>query len=140
MSSDLTALSKRLRDEADARELPENAGWFAQCVTDDMRAAADALDAAEQRASSDVKVKGLEWDEPSRASNMCWVARCVFGTYSAVNDDGWYAVLEDGPWGKGFEWIGDDRAADTLATAMAACQADYRSRILSALQNGGGDA
>jgi len=81
-----------------------------------------------------VGVKKLEWQEPSKATNGCWTAKCAFGTYSAVNDGGWYVMLDDHPRGDGFEWISSDLSKDTLETAKAAAQADYEARILSAIE------
>ncbi|MGK8640355.1 hypothetical protein ACRS7F_13365 [Brucella anthropi] len=81
-----------------------------------------------------VGVKKLAWQEPSKATNGCWTAKCAFGTYSAVNDGGWYVMLDDHPRGDGFEWISSDLSKDTLETAKSAAQADYEARILSALE------
>lgn len=93
-----------------------------------LRAAIAALDA-----ETEVKVRELEWVEPSRQTNGCWTAPCIFGVYSVVNEGGWYAMLEGGPSGHCFEWYGHDMSKDTLATAKAAAQADYERRIRSAL-------
>jgi hypothetical protein len=74
-------------------------------------------------------VKPLEWEEPSASTNQCWTAKSPFGTYSVVNEDGWYAAREpEGFW----EWNGD-RIIDTRHTAFTACQADYERRILSTI-------
>lgn len=76
-----------------------------------------------------VRVKPLEWQEPSKATNHCWVAETQFGTYSAVNEDGWHVGFEPGRY---WDWDGD-RILDTERTAKAAAQADYEQRIRSAL-------
>lgn len=81
---------------------------------------------------SGVKVKPLEWEYPTDATNGCHVARCAFGTYSAVNEQGWYVTLDEHPWGQGFEWTAPDMRM-TFEDAKAAAQADYEARILAAL-------
>lgn len=81
------------------------------------------------------KVKPLVWREPRAASNGCWTAESVLGTYSVVNEGGWYASRDDVPRDFYFEWHGQDMSADTLRTAQAAAQADYEQRIRSALES-----
>jgi hypothetical protein len=81
---------------------------------------------------SGVKVKPLEWEYPTDATNGCHVARCAFGTYSAVNEQGWYVTLDEHPYGQGFEWSAPDMRM-TFEDAKAAAQADYNARILSAI-------
>ena len=79
-----------------------------------------------------VEVKKLEWQEPTKASNGCWTAKCLIGTYSVVNENGWYAVLDEHAWGlAGFEWSSTDLSNDTRQTAFDAAQADFERRILS---------
>lgn len=97
---------------------------------DELLAAYNALAAT---TSEPVAVKALEWLEPSKKTNGCWTADSPFGTYSVVNEGGWWAILEDAPWGKGFEWLGSDMSKDTLHTAQSAAEADYERRIRSAL-------
>ncbi|TIN83063.1 hypothetical protein [Mesorhizobium sp.] len=80
-----------------------------------------------------VVVKPLEWHEPSSKNNHCWTADSPFGTYSVVNEDGWYACRDEAPRDFYFEWSWRDMSRDNLLTAQAACQADYEQRILSAL-------
>ena len=80
-----------------------------------------------------VKVKPLEWLEPCRQNNGCWTAETVFGTYSAVNEGGWYVTLDEHPWGQGFEWSAPDMQMGFVDAAKAA-QADYERRIFSALE------
>lgn len=77
-------------------------------------------------------VKALEWEGPTQETNGCHVARCIFGTYSAVNEQGWYVMLDDHPWGQSFEWSAPDMRM-TFDDAAKAAQADYERRILSAL-------
>ena len=85
-----------------------------------------------------VKVKALEWVEPSKETNGCWIAKCEIGTYSVVNENGWYAVLDEHAWGtRGFEWASKDLSKDTRQTAFAAAQADYDARIQSAIELSG---
>ncbi|MDH0871784.1 hypothetical protein [Agrobacterium pusense] len=79
-----------------------------------------------------VAVKTLEWKGPTPETNGCHVAETIFGTYSAVNEDGWYVTLDDHPWGQGFEWSAPDMRM-TFDDAAKAAQADYEARILSAL-------
>jgi len=82
-----------------------------------------------------VGVKKLEWHEPSEDTNGCWIAKCEIGTYSVVNENGWYAALDEKAWGsKEFEWTSKDISKDTRQTAFDAAQADYAARILSALE------
>lgn len=79
-----------------------------------------------------VAMKPLEWSGPTPESNGCHVAKTIFGTYSAVNEDGWYVTLDDHPWGQGFEWSAPDMRM-TFDDAAKAAQADYEARIRSAL-------
>jgi hypothetical protein len=79
-----------------------------------------------------VAVKALEWSGPTPESNGCHVAKTIFGTYSAVNEDGWYVTLDDHPWGQGFEWSAPDMRM-TFDDAAKAAQSDYEARIRSAL-------
>lgn len=79
-----------------------------------------------------VAVKALEWRGPTPESNGCHVAKTIFGTYSAVNEDGWYVTLDDHPWGQGFEWSAPDMRM-TFDDAAKAAQSDYEARIRSAL-------
>ncbi|QWW74122.1 hypothetical protein [Agrobacterium pusense] len=79
-----------------------------------------------------VAVKTLEWKGPTPETNGCHVAETIFGTYSAVNEDGWYVTLDDHPWGQGFEWSAPDMRM-TFDDAAKAAQADYEARIRSAL-------
>lgn len=92
-----------------------------------------ALSEGDAPAPEAVVVKALEWRGPFKKFNGCWTADSPFGTYSVVNEDGWWCVLRDGPFGKDFEWLGNDLSKDTLETAKAAAQADYERRIRSAL-------
>ena len=78
-------------------------------------------------------VKPLEWTEPSQATNGCWTAKSALGTYSVVNEGGWYASRDDTPRDFYFEWTGQDMSRDTLDTAKAAAQTDYEQRIRSAI-------
>jgi hypothetical protein len=78
-------------------------------------------------------LKPLKWNEPSRETNGCWTAKSPLGTYSVVNEGGWYASRDDTPRDFYFEWCGQDLSTDTLDTAKAAAQADYAKRIRSAL-------
>lgn len=80
-----------------------------------------------------IRVKPLEWAEPSRKTNFCWTADCVFGVYSVVNEDGWHAVLDYVPHNQGFEWSARDMSQYTLGSAQRECEADYERRVLSAL-------
>ncbi|RUV07993.1 hypothetical protein EOA79_02580 [Mesorhizobium sp. M1A.F.Ca.IN.020.03.2.1] len=99
------------------------------------RAAIDAYRRAARSAPEAGKavVKPLEWHEPSSKNNHCWTADSQFGTYSVVNEDGWYACRDEAPRDFYFEWSWRDMSRDNLLTAQAACQADYERRILSAL-------
>lgn len=78
-------------------------------------------------------IKPLEWDEPSKATNQCWVARTVLGTYSVCFEDGWYAVLEDGA--TCWEWDPeqDPRSYHGPHAAQTACRAHYESTLKQAL-------
>jgi hypothetical protein len=78
-------------------------------------------------------VKPLEWQERRKETNWCWTAESPFGTYSIVNEDGWYACRDETPRDFYFEWSWQDMSRDTLETAKAAAQTDYETRILSAL-------
>ncbi|MCO6050891.1 hypothetical protein NGM99_13990 [Mesorhizobium sp. RP14(2022)] len=104
-------------------------------VVERMRAAADAFDAAEQRASSDVKVKDIVWGETSYGRPE---AETVVGVYRIVEawDGGWSVNVRN----EVLRHPDGRKSFATLDEAKAAAQADYRSRILSAIQNGGGDA
>lgn len=100
----------------------------------------DDVAAWNRRASSEAPsgaepvVKRLEWEEPSSRNNQCWTAESPLGTYSVVNEDGWYAVRDDVPRDFWFEWTWRDMSRDNLLTAQAACQADFEARIRSALR------
>nr|WMC99294.1 hypothetical protein RAR13_11615 [Aminobacter aminovorans] len=78
-------------------------------------------------------IKALEWKAPSKATNGCWTAESPFGTYSVVNEGGWFACREETPRDFYFEWFGEDMSRDTLYTAQSAAQADYEARVRSAL-------
>lgn len=79
-----------------------------------------------------VEVKKLEWQEPKKGTNGCWTARSPIGTYSVVNENGWYAVLDGHAWGvDGFEWSSTDLSKDTRQTAFDAAQADFERRTLA---------
>ena len=91
-----------------------------------------ALSAAKPQPAPSVAVKALEWKGPTPETNGCHVAETIFGTYSAVNEDGWYVTLDDHPWGQGFEWSAPDMRM-TFDDAAKAAQADYEARIRSAL-------
>ena len=73
-----------------------------------------------------VLIVPLEWEGPSYDTNYCYVASTMFGTYSVVNEDGWYAMLD--PYIDGFEWNGD-RITGTKEEAFAAAQRDYNERF-----------
>lgn len=85
------------------------------------------------QAAMPVAVRRLEWEEPTRESNGCWTAKSALGTYSVVNEGGWYACRDDIPRDFYFEWSGEDMSRDTRDTAFAAAQSDYETRIRSAL-------
>lgn len=133
----LRALVEELRERiiaaafADRRLLD---GMLADRLISERYKAANAIEALLDAAEGEVvRVKPLEWAEPSKTSNGCWTAESPFGTYSVVNEGGWWCILEGAPYCKGFEWLGENAAKDTVATAKAAAQADYESRIRSAL-------
>jgi hypothetical protein len=84
-----------------------------------------------------VKVKALEWEDPSPKNNNVWVARTVLGTYCVGCEGGWwYAVLDEGF--RHWEWEpeNDARSYSGPFAAQAAAQQDYEARILSALDQG----
>lgn len=80
-----------------------------------------------------VKVRRLEWKEPSKETNGCWTAASPLGTYSVVNEGGWHAGRDEAPRDFYFEWSGQDMSRDTLYAAQDACQSDFESRIRSSL-------
>jgi len=75
----------------------------------------------------------LDWEDPCRSNNRCWVARTVIGTYSVAHEDGWYACLEDGP--VSWEWEPDlnPRCYAGPYAAQLACKEHYESILMGAL-------
>lgn len=108
--------------------------WYvAAVVKEPMRAALTAVLSADPARQTNMPlIKPLDWQGPTPETNGCHVARCIFGTYSAVNEQGWYVMLDDHPWGQSFEWSAPDMRM-TFDDAAKAAQADYERRILSAL-------
>jgi len=80
-----------------------------------------------------VKVKALEWKEPSQLTNGCWVADTPFTGYSICHEDCRFHVICEG-----WNISGDDQdvALDcpTLKAAKAAAQAHYDKAIREALE------
>lgn len=87
-------------------------------------------------AGREVRVKALEWNEPSEITNGCWSARCELGKFSVAFDDGWHAELNDG---RDWEWEPemDPRSYEGPYAAQRACQAYRSALILSALEPAG---
>lgn len=76
-----------------------------------------------------VVIKSLEWEEPSRKTNGCWVARTVLGTYCVACEGGWwYAVMDEGF--RHWEWEPpmDPRSYSGPQEFKDACQADFEQR------------
>lgn len=110
----------------------ENAEYIIATQPKNMRVLLSAFDSLYAvPALQPVSVKALEWEVPSPFTNHCWIAKSPFGTYSVVNEDGWYAAREPGDF---WEWNGD-RIIDTRDSAFRACEADYAARIRSALSS-----
>jgi len=77
----------------------------------------------------EIKVKPLEWENPTRLSNGCYAAKTFFGDYYVAQQDGlWYAGNEE----IRFDWE-CEYDTNTLDAAKAAAEADYQKRILSCI-------
>lgn len=80
------------------------------------------------------EIAPLNWEAPSSRTNGCYVAKTIIGTYSVVNEDGWYACKEDGPefWEFSFE---DPEEIHSLNPypIMEKCREHYEQTIKSAL-------
>jgi len=80
-----------------------------------------------------VKVKALEWKEPSQLTNGCWVADAPFIGYSICHEDCRFHVICEG-----WNISGDDQDVGldcpTLEAAQTAAQAHYEKVIREALE------
>ena len=87
-------------------------------------------------APAGVRVRKLEWVEPTKLTNGCWSAECELGVFSVAFDDGWHAELNDG---RDWEWEPelDPRSYEGPYAAQRACQAYRDARILSAIEDAG---
>ena len=85
----------------------------------------------EQLAAKGLRVKELEWWEPSSKNNQTHGAACQFGTYYIHIDGGRHqAFLET--FAAPFE-VTCGPEVGRLYEAKAAAQADYEARVLAAL-------
>ena len=81
-----------------------------------------------QNCSSAVRVNPLVWRQNAHG---IWYADSILGEYSVGFDDGWWAQADGrDPW----EWepAEDPRRYSGPSAGMAACEAHYQARILSA--------
>jgi transcriptional regulator with XRE-family HTH domain len=118
------------------RRLPQAEAQAALLAAMKGRASIQPTASVVERVVQEVEVKPLEWEEPCREHNWCWVAKSILGTYSVANDDGWHADLEDG---RAWEWEPEDHPRSYFGTSAAkeACQAHFDRTIRAALTETG---
>ncbi len=82
-----------------------------------------------------MKIKKLEWSEPSPSNNYCWVAKTPFGEYSVVNEGGsWYADLYEGNINWRWKPEYDRRSYVMELKPQQACQEHFEKLVKSCLE------